>query len=288
MVRNIEQIFGLVHQFFEEADIPITEVQSWGHLVIIILENDTGDLMTKVPRSVAGCNCFYLFEDMMDRPANLSAERIREPASTQPDDSAYEIIRPGVMLSSVPHPEQGWRLQTSAGVLIKDHLGYEYMTAAAHGFPGLLMSPYVYCANSSTIIGEMIIEINSTDIALVKLKPGVQFQNEPFENTVVPGALFKLEGLSTTETTIGDSIFMDTSFTGYVEGTRGAQSKFRVPSDSNNPKQIWIQCAWDYIGQNSSTILPDGICGSAIWDNSHDVVGFFGMLLNREPLSIGQ
>ena len=35
-------------------------------------------------------------------------------------------------------------------------------------------------------IGEAVIELTNTDVALVKLNEGVQFINEPFENTLLP------------------------------------------------------------------------------------------------------
>ncbi|KAJ5908481.1 hypothetical protein N7495_001163 [Penicillium taxi] len=66
---------------------------------------------------------------MMDRPANFSAKRMRQPDISEPDDSVYESIR------LWPYPEKGWTMETSAGVLLKDHLGHEYMSVASHGFP---------------------------------------------------------------------------------------------------------------------------------------------------------
>lgn len=105
----------------------------------------------------------------------------------------------------------------------------------------------------------------------------MEFINEPFENTLVPAPPFKLAGFArAAETRIGDTVFLDSPFSGFVEGTRGAHSQLRVPSDDPlEPEQIWIKCQWDYMGQDSKQFMADGVCGSAIWDRNHRVLGFF-------------
>ncbi|KAJ5843535.1 uncharacterized protein N7525_001276 [Penicillium rubens] len=112
---------------------------------------------------------------------------------------------------------------------------------------------------------------------VVKLNDGVQFLNEPFENTVVPSESFKLlDFIRAGETKIGDEIFLDSPFSGYMEGTRLAHSIMRIPSDDpHEPKQKWIRCHWVYLGQNSTREIVDGVCGSPIWDANRRVLGFF-------------
>ncbi|KAJ5139195.1 uncharacterized protein N7515_004043 [Penicillium bovifimosum] len=272
-------VFDLVRDFFAKTDISVTEIQSWGHIIIIVLENEDNkdETLGAVPRSVAQCNCFYLFESMMARPSKLSALRPKAASVTQIDDSRYDTMRPGVMLSSGKHPEEGWEILTSSGVLVKDPLGHEYITVAAHGFPGFPFDGKVYHPHSSDrALGEAVIELSHTDVALVKLRQGVEFINEPFENTLVPAPPFKLAGFArAAETRIGDAVFLDSPFSGFVEGTRGAHSQLRVPSDEPlEPEQIWISCQWDYMGQDSEQAMADGVCGSAIWDQNHRVLGF--------------
>ena len=47
----------------------------------------------------------------------------------------------------------------------------------------------------------------------------MQFLNEPFENTVVPSESFKLlDFIRAGETKIGDEIFLDSPFSGYMKG----------------------------------------------------------------------
>jgi hypothetical protein len=273
-------VFDLVRDFFAKTDISVTEIQFWGHIIIIVLENEDNkdETLGAVPRSVAQCNCFYLFESMMARPSKLSALRLKAASVTQTDDSRYDTMRPGVMLSSGKHPEEGWEILTSSGVLVKDPLGHEYMTVAAYGFPGFPFDGKVHYPHSSDrALGEAVIELSHTDVALVKLRQGVEFINEPFENTLVPATPFKLAGIArAAETRIGDAVFLDSPFSGFVEGTRGAHSQLRVPSDDPlEPEQIWISCQWDYMGQDSNQAMADGVCGSAIWDRNHRVLGFF-------------
>lgn len=273
-------VFDLVRDFFARTDIPITEIQFWRHLIIIVLENDTGgvDILSSVPRSVAHCNCFYLFESDMARPRILSALRHKPASLDQVDDTQYDILRPGVMLSSGMHPQEGWELLTSSGVVVEDRLGFKYMTAAAHGFPGHPFGGKAHHPRSSRrMLGEAVIELSHTDVALVKLEEGVEFINEPFENTVSPTPPARLTGfVRAAETRIGDDIFLDSPFSGFVEGTRGAHSLLRVPNDDpQEPEQTWIRCQWHYMGQGSSQEMVDGVCGSAIWDENHKVIGFF-------------
>lgn len=152
------------------------------------------------------------------------------------------------------------------------------MTVAAHGFPGPPFDGHVYHPQgSSTAIGEVIVELTYTNVALVKLKQDLEFVNEPFENTLVPKPPSKLTGfVRSAQTKIGDDIFLDSPFCGFLEGTRGAHSRLRIPTDDpQEPKQTWIKCHWDYMGQDSHQFIPDGVCGSAIWDTESRVLGFF-------------
>ncbi|KAJ5609271.1 hypothetical protein N7528_009838 [Penicillium herquei] len=272
-------IFDLVRDFFNKVEIPITEIQFWGHIIIIVLENEgeKDKTLKAVPKSIAKCKCFYLFESIMGRPRNLSARPLKE-ASIEKDDSTYQTMRPGVMISSGKHPIEGHEMLTSSGVLVKDRIGNEYMTVAAHGFPGYPFDGNVYHPHfPGTVVGEVIMEISHTDVALVKLTEGIEFINEPFENTLVPIPPFKLaEFARAVETRIGDNVFLDSPFSGFVEGTRGAHSLLRIPSDNpHGPEQIWIKYKWDYMGQGSNESMVDGVCGSAIWDEKHRVLGFF-------------
>ncbi|KAL2783923.1 hypothetical protein BJX66DRAFT_317589, partial [Aspergillus keveii] len=276
----VNLVFDLVKDFFLQAGIPITEIQFWGRLVVIVLEHEKNEeILSKVPRSVAQCNCFYIFEEDMGRPTAHSAFRARAATPNGDiDNSEYQHLRPGAIVSSGKNPIDDSELLTSSGILLKNNVGAQVMTVAAHGFPGLPMNGAVYHPNhTGRVIGEMVEEMRHTDVALVRLNDGVTFSNEPFQNTIVPGPSFKLAGLSrAAETKVGDDIFLDSPFSGFLEGTRLNHAFIRVPSDDPHIiEQQWIRCQWDYMGQGSSSAMVDGICGSAIWNKDHMVQGFF-------------
>lgn len=91
--------------------------------------------MTKVPRAVARCPCYYLYDDELGRPKDFTVQQIEPQAKYIVDDSTYGIVRAGVMLSSGIHPQQDVELRTTSGILIKDRLGNQYMTVSSHIFP---------------------------------------------------------------------------------------------------------------------------------------------------------
>ncbi|KAL2849274.1 hypothetical protein BJX68DRAFT_237826 [Aspergillus pseudodeflectus] len=182
-------VFNLVKDFFKQRAIPITEIQFWGRLVIIILEGkeDRSIFGTgRLPQSGARCNCFYLFDEEMSRPGSLSAFQHQE---------------------------------------------------------------------------------------------NVEFRNKPLENTVIPGPPSKFNELSQApETKLGDSIFLDTPFSGFLEGTTVCHAVFGVPT-SDDPgatqQSTWIRCQWHYMGEGSGQAISDKICGSPIWNKEHKVQGLF-------------
>ncbi|KAI9367319.1 hypothetical protein BJX61DRAFT_316587 [Aspergillus egyptiacus] len=276
-------IFDLVKDFYERESIPITEIQFWETTVIIVLDmpKDNDDVLYKVPRSVGQCNCFCLYEEEMGRPRTLPAFRMKpaSPNNGKIDNSRYETLRPGVILSSGKHTEEeGSEILSSSGVLIKNRSGgVEFITAAAHGIPG---SPYdgnvYHPSHAGAKVGQIIKEVTHTDVALVRLEEGVKFINEPFENTVTASGPFNFIGLArAAETKIGANIYLDSPFSGFLEGTRLSHSYMRVPTnDPLGPEQKWIRCQWNYMGQGSQEAMVDGICGSAIWEDNRNVIGF--------------
>ncbi|KAJ5799978.1 uncharacterized protein N7518_002046 [Penicillium psychrosexuale] len=181
------------------------------------------------------------------------------------DDSQYTTLRLGVMVSSVPN-SAGESMRSSSGVLVKDHLGSKYMTTAAHRFP---FDKNVYHPSPrGAIIGE-ISGLTHTDIALMKLGDGVEFVNEPFGNTSTPASPFRLgDFIRMAETKRQHLVFLDSPFTGLIEGQLMSKNIMRVPSDDQD------QEIWSYIGQDSAHELVDGACGSAIWNTDHRVIGF--------------
>lgn len=274
----VDQVFDILREFFDQSPIQATEIQYWRSVIIIVLVSVEHAVLENVPKSVGGCPCFYLEESDMGRPAELPVLRGSQPDGNAFDTSEYEPLRPGVMVNSGEHPVEGCDFTTSSGVMVRDALGQTYMTIAAHGFPGYPFTNKVYHPSSrGKEIGEVIVESSHSDVALVKLNENVTFVNEPFENTILPGGPFTLRQFARAgDTRIGNNVYMDSPFLGFVEGTTGIHSFVRIPNDDpNNPQQMWIRGHWDYMGQGSSSQMAAGVCGSAIWDDNHRVHGFF-------------
>lgn len=141
------------------------------------------------------------FESEMDRPRNYLARQIRQPTGGAVDNGQYDVLRPGIMLSSGRIQSQ--ETLTSSGVLIvQDRLYNRYMTAVSHGFPhdNRLFHPLAGCKE----IGKVNMEIMRTDVAIVKLHEKLEFVNETFENTTVGGDSVQLRKLARAdETQIG-------------------------------------------------------------------------------------
>lgn len=75
------------------------------------------------------------------------------------------------------------------------------------------------------------------------------------------------------QTTIGDDVFLDSPFCRLVEGTRGVHARLRITADDGS-KQTWIQCHWEYMGQDSHQFMADCVRGSAIRDSENRAIGF--------------
>lgn len=273
---RIDDAFELVFDFFAKSETSITEVQYWKNFFVIVLENEDTDL-TEVPSAIGRCNCFYLFEKEMGRPKlnEFPARRIRDPTGDVVDDSKYDILRPGVMLSSARHDTTHLEYRTTSGVLVEDCLGERYMTVASHGFPN--GDKVFHPCSMGKEVGQIIMEISHTDVALVKLHDKVHFVNETFESPLDGATPTQLkEFIPVDETQIGSNIYMNSPLLGYSEGTCGPHSRIRVPSDDpNEPELVWIKARWLYLGQGSVDHLEDGVRGSVIWNDDGNVIGFF-------------
>lgn len=273
---NWDIVFHLIKEYFNEVEIPITEVQYWGSFVMIILENRNSDV-TKFPNRVANIRCNYLYEDQMGRPEVPQARRVLEPMPGNPDESQYDILGPGLRLASDHDPsDPGAYLRTSAGVLVRDSVGNTFMTAASHGFPSEWGTTiYHPSPNGGLSIGELVMEITHTDVAMVKLNTDKEFANVTFQNDIFTEPM-QLRQFVRAGRTRGGIVMLDSPDTGFIEGTLRLSSFTKIPSDNPlEPLQHWIRTTWVYTGQDTSQDLSHGICGSAIWDEDGSVFGFF-------------
>jgi len=237
-------LFDIIRDHFHSLHISITEVIYCRNLVYIVLEHRSADL-SKLPWQAAEIRCFYLYEDEMGRPSVSKAHLQTDPMPGNPDNSEYGTLQPGVRISSgYLQSDPGKFMSTTAGVLVKSAIGVEFMTVAAHGFPnesGVNIIHPVPTPGDGRRIGELIMEVGRTDVALVRLRDGEKFRNVTFESenitTTVP-----LKRLAPTEhKRFEDPVFLDSPDTGCIEGILIFAARRRIPSDDPlSPAQVWV------------------------------------------------
>ncbi|KAI5456426.1 hypothetical protein BGZ63DRAFT_429079 [Mariannaea sp. PMI_226] len=271
-------LFEAIRDHFLDLQISITQVMYWGNSVLIILEHRDTD-MAKLPWRAAGIPCRYLHDDEMGRPRLPQSRRQSDPTPGNPDQNQYHTLQPGVRVTSNFFPDECEVFQaTTAGVLVKDAAGNELMTVAGHRFPSKC-GPVVFHALPSTgrKIGEIIYEVSHTDVALVKLEWRERFANVTFESADLFAEPVRLKRLlRPRDLRRGDTVYLDSPDTGCIDGTLMAEAYQRVPTDDpNEPMQNWVFTTWYYMGQDLGESLPPGMCGSPIWTQEGDVIGFF-------------
>ena len=135
-------------------------------------------------------------------------------------------------------------------------------------------------------IGELILELSHTDVSLVRLHNNIQYVNETFQSSIMPNPPVRFKGFAmTNETRLRDYVYMESPFSGYLEGSSGITSFLRLPTDDPaEPEQQWIRTRWDYIGQDFGGKIKAGVCGSAIWNEDLKVVGFFRYICREGPM----
>jgi hypothetical protein len=112
-------------------------------------------------------------------------------------------------------------------------------------------------------------------VALVKLKSDKEFVNMTFQNDILTERM-QLQRFVRAGRMRGGIVMLDSPDTGFIEGMLRLPSYTRIPShDPLEPEQYWIRTTLAYTGQDTSQDLPDGMCGSAIWDEDGSVFGFF-------------
>ncbi|KAI1190705.1 hypothetical protein F5B17DRAFT_385499 [Nemania serpens] len=275
-------------------DIHLVELMITSQRTIYIVLEDHVKILSirhKLPGQIANCPVGYLNNRELHRPswADLPAKRQVEP---QPmggvvDDTVYDILRPGVMISSKILKEHGHpaSFSTTSGILVQNRHGDHFMTGASHG-----ISDDGNIWQGSELrkhIGEAVLELSFTDISLVKLKDDIEFVNQTFENYSGEAPIFSR--LATSEDRFAfDTCFLNSPFTGSMEASAVAKSvKFETSAHPTEDKLRYVVYNWCYMGQtegNDERVRPpDGTCGSAIWDDNGVVTGFYHYYIDEGP-----
>lgn len=285
-MKDWNPLFSLIRIHFQGLGISITEVMYWDNFVIIVLEYRNTD-MSKLPWMTANILCCYLYEDEMGRPSAPQARRLTDPTPGNPDDSQYDTLQPGLRVTSTYLPSKpGMFLSTTTGVLVRDQVGNKFMTVASHGFPGECGTDVTHpLPAGGRSIGELIMEVSHTDIALVKLRDGEIFSNVIFHNENIQEPVQLKRLVESKDCRRGDPVVLDSPDTGCIDSIFQLTSYQRVPTDDPGvPEQQWVFTTWYYMGQDSGNELPRRMCGSAIWTEDGDVVGFFRYAPNGGPM----
>jgi hypothetical protein len=194
------------------------------------------------------------------------------------DDSEYHPTRPGVIVPSKSR-------STTSGILVKDEAGATYMTVASHGSPDEEVEVYHPDPNGK-VIGRVVDRIGDTDIALVKLRHDIQFENRTFKSDEEPAGVWFKTIKDLFQMRRYDKIAMDNSFTGLIDGQYIAVAMQRI-RDTDSTKHLWVEQNWLWFGQDPAKVPREGSCGSAIYDEDGDVIAFFRFFSDDEGFGIG-
>ncbi|EXJ55875.1 hypothetical protein A1O7_08806 [Cladophialophora yegresii CBS 114405] len=275
-MKDWKPLFLAIKDHFQDLRIPITEVMYLGNVVVIVLKHRDTDTDT-LPCRAAKIGCNYLFEDEMGRPSALHASRLTDPAPGNPDVSQYDTLQPGLRVASSYLPSSSATfMSTTTGVLLRDGVGNEFMTVAAHGFPSQCGTQVFHAfPGIGRDVGELVMEVSHTDIALVKLKDTEKFSNITFESDRIPEPI-QLKQLAPTASCPRFSLVcLDSPDTGFIEGQFMWSSFQAIPSDDESAEQDWVFTTWSYMGQDAAMKFPEEMCGSSIWSEDGNVLGFF-------------
>ncbi|KAK3363877.1 hypothetical protein B0T25DRAFT_597419 [Lasiosphaeria hispida] len=248
-MKDWEPLFHVIKGHFQGLGVLITEVMYWGNFIIIVLKHRDTD-MEKLPSRAANISCLYFFDGEMGRPSAPQARCLTDPTPGSPDNSQYNTLQP---------------------------VGNEFMTVASHGFPAECGTQVFHARpGNGRRIGKLIMEISHTDIALVKLQDTETFSNMTFQSDNSPNQIQLKKLVRVKSRQLYNIVSLDSPNTGFINGSYiGTRSFQAVPNDDNSPELEWILTTWFYMGQQSGINLPEGMCGSAIWNEDGDIFGFF-------------
>ena len=284
---NLRILAADVQANFQEnlPEIRILElIFSSAHTFDIVLEDHVSidSMRNKLPGRIALCPVGYLRERDLCRPlwTDISAKRQIQPQPINNiiDDTVYDIIRPGVLLSSRvtrghAHPVI---MSTTAGILVQNSKGDRFMTGAYHGIENEVWQTQ----QPTRIIADVVEEIPSMDISILKLRDGIIFVNETFEDE--NGDTPKFNRFINPDDDVNHMVTnLNSPYTGNMEGTIFMRS-YRFEGNDKN-----MLYNWTYMGQDDSFVQrympPDGICGSVIWDDDGAILGFIQHYVDSGP-----
>ncbi|KAL2215216.1 hypothetical protein M432DRAFT_143384 [Thermoascus aurantiacus ATCC 26904] len=158
-----KEFFKIIVDYFEK-DLSVTIVyilNLLGQWVITVPDNT---ILSELPCQIAKSPCSYNFASEVKEPQEAPLHA-KKPDGVTWDTSSYDILRPGVMLSSGKIEGRDEGLLTTSGIQVIDGQGNEFITVASHGFPD--GHDDVYHPNlNGEIVGHIQHRIPDSDISL--------------------------------------------------------------------------------------------------------------------------
>ncbi|GAW25030.1 hypothetical protein SAMD00023353_0101540 [Rosellinia necatrix] len=294
--KELRDLGASVHSWFKKnvPEIRMIELLVTPERTIYIVLEDHLDIISvkiTLPGKIAGYTVGYLTNSELRRPlwADLPAKRQvnPQPIAGVVDNTMYDILRPGILISSKFLKEHGHPavFSSTSGILVQNSSGNCFMTAASHGIgdDGNIQQG----DHPGRSIGEAVLEISFTDISLVKLKNDITFVNETFETG--NGDSPRFSRLATSEDKfVLEDCFLNSPYTGdMVASTIGKSVKLEAATHPTEDRLRYVIYNWSYGGQregNEDRVCPpDGTCGSAIWDDNGVITGFYHYYIQEGP-----
>lgn len=266
-----------------------------GSLYAVVDVPNLGAVFNSLPAKIANNFVGYMQDHEIRRPewANRPAKRDIAPQPTQEtiDDTLYDTLRPGVIVCSRTLKDRAdpARFSTTSGVMVEgNQSGSRFMTAASHGI-GREEIWQVGRSGEGRAIGEAVQEISFTDVSLVQLKQGINFENETFENSDGQSPHFtRLFGEDQGDTKVDGICYLDSPYTGAMEGVVVMTSVKPERSTHSVEHEIdYILYSWLYTHQEEDAIdnfrPPNGTRGTTIWNDDGVILGFYHYYLQGGP-----
>lgn len=273
---------AVIAHFEQELSIPILSILNLAGPWSVTIPD--GVKFSSLPYLLAKTPCHFKYASDIEDHRD-AAFRNTEPAGTVWDQTLYQTLKPGIMLSSGGGLNE---LLTTSGIVVEDDYGYKYLTLASHGFPSGRES--VYHPNSNgVLLGRVHDRLKASDVALLKISSSQGFHNETFGARLPDGTNIlpqKICGFSDPFVMRRyDEVSMNNPFTGYCIGIHVGVQQSKIPSDDPLVQHDWVTNEWTYFGNGLDEAM-DGCCGSPVLDHNGNVVSFF-RFLTTSGLAVG-
>ncbi|MCJ1343623.1 hypothetical protein MMC31_001819 [Peltigera leucophlebia] len=269
-----ELFAAAIAHFEQELSIPILSILNLAGPWIVTIPD--GVEFSSLPYLLAKTLCHFKYASETEEHIG-PAFRNTEPAGTVWDQTLYQILQPGIMLSSGRGLNE---LLTTSGIVVEDNNGYRYLTLASPGFPFSRESVYHSNANGA-LLGRVHSRLTGTNIALLRLSSSQGFRNETFGVGLPDGTNILPQKICGIKDPFSvrkyDEVSMNNPFSGYSTGVHVGVQQSKVPSDDPLVDHTWVTNQWTYIGNGHDEPM-DGWCGSPVLDENGNVVSLIRFL----------